>query len=129
MYACIHIYVYTYTCKKTYTCIYVYISILVYTYIYINICQQCYHSHLLGEELIGMVSVDLQMLELNRSAFVRWYRLQDVELKALSGTNVLVFYIYIYIILHIYIYIEICLCAMVSPAGCRAQGTVWYKCV
>ena len=33
---------------------------------------QCFHSHMLGEEFIGMVSVDLQMLELNRSSFVRW---------------------------------------------------------
>jgi len=70
---------------------------------------QCFHSHLLGEEFIGMVSVDLQvpkslrvhayscvlenklvtrasrqLLELNRSSFVRWYRLQDVELQALA---------------------------------------------
>ena len=45
---------------------------------------QCYHSHLLGEEFIGMVAVDLTGLELNRMSFVRWYRLQDIELKALA---------------------------------------------
>jgi Ca2+-dependent lipid-binding protein len=33
---------------------------------------QCYHQHMMGEEFIGMVSVDLQKLELNRSSFVRW---------------------------------------------------------
>ena len=33
---------------------------------------QCFHQHLMGEEFIGMVSVDLQMLELNRQSFVRW---------------------------------------------------------
>jgi Ca2+-dependent lipid-binding protein len=33
---------------------------------------QCFHQHMMGEEFIGMVSVDLQMLELNRASFVRW---------------------------------------------------------
>ena len=45
---------------------------------------QCYHHHMLGEEFLGMVSVDLQKLELNHQSFVRWYRLDDVELKALA---------------------------------------------
>ena len=45
---------------------------------------QCYHSHMMGEEFLGMVSVDLTGLDLNGKSFVRWYRLQDVELKALA---------------------------------------------